>query len=87
MPLFWDCFADEGVVDDWGREFIGRARIASWNDGENIGVQSQIAVLAVKAVGDEVTLTISVTGNGYNGGGSFVVTTRGDRIARLTIRG
>jgi uncharacterized protein (TIGR02246 family) len=88
---FLDCFADDGVVEDWGREFVGRERIASWNDGENIGVQSQIAVQEVKTDprpdGVEVTLTITVTGNGYNGGGSFVVTVRSDRIARLTIRG
>ena len=38
---FLDSFTDDGVVDDWGREFVGREAIAGWNGRENIGVHSQ----------------------------------------------
>jgi hypothetical protein len=39
---FLDAFADDAVLDDWGRTFTGRAEIAVWNERENIGVKSHI---------------------------------------------
>ena len=33
---FLDAFADDAVINDWGREFTGKAEIATWNDNENI---------------------------------------------------
>lgn len=35
---------------------------------------------------DHTLLTIDVTGNGYNGGGVFDITTSGDLIQTLVIR-
>ncbi len=32
---FLAAFTDDGLVDDWGREFHGHAAIARWNDGEH----------------------------------------------------
>ena len=37
---FLAAFAEDGVIDDWGREFRGHAAIQRWSDGENIGVQA-----------------------------------------------
>ena len=80
--LFLDAFTEDGVVDDWGREFAGRARIAEWDAGENIGVHSRIEATSVRRAGDTVEFGVRVTGDGYNGGGTFTAELKGGKIAR-----
>ena len=84
---FLDAFTDDGVVDDWGREFAGRDRIAEWDAGENIGVHSRIEATSVRQDGNTVEFGVRVTGGGYNGGGTFTAQLRDGRIERLLIRG
>ena len=84
---FLDAFTDDATIVDWGRTFTGRDEIARWNDGENIGVQSHIEATGVERSGSTVTIGVAVSGNGYNGGGSFVFELDGDRIRRLVIAG
>ena len=84
---FVDCFAPDAVIDDWGREFTGHEAIAGGDARENIGVHSQIGVEQVTRDGSVFTATISVTGDGYNGGGTFAADVRDGLIERLTIRG
>jgi phenylacetic acid degradation operon negative regulatory protein len=84
---FLDAFTDDGVVDDWGRRFAGRARIAEWDAGENIGVHSRIVATSVRRTGDTVEFGVRVTGDGYNGGGTFTAELRDGRVALLRIRG
>ena len=85
--LFLDAFTEDGVVDDWGREFAGRNRIAEWDAGENIGVHSRIEATSVRRDGDTVEFGVRVSGGGYNGGGTFTARLRDDKIAELVIRG
>jgi hypothetical protein len=84
---FLDAFADGAVIDDWGRTFTGRDEIASWNDRENIGVNSHIDVTGVERDGDAVKVAVAVSGDGYNGGGAMTFTLAGDRIGRMVITG
>ena len=79
---FLDAFADDAVINDWGREFTGMAEIATWNNNENIGANSRIEQrsTATRAADLGTTVIISVSGNGDNGGGSFAFITRSDRI-------
>jgi ketosteroid isomerase-like protein len=84
---FLAAFADDATLTDWGRTFAGKAEIARWNDTENIGTQSRIAVTGVERSGATVTVGVAVSGNGYNGGGSFVFETGGDLITHLEISG
>jgi hypothetical protein len=84
---FLDAFTEDAVIDDWGREFAGQAEIATWNDNENIGVNSRIEATGATHEGDETTVAVRVSGNGYNGGGSMVFTTSAGRIRRLVITG
>jgi hypothetical protein len=84
---FLDAFTDDGVVDDWGRRFAGRERIAEWDAGENIGVHSRIEATSVRRAGDTVEFGVRVTGDGYNGGGTFTAELRDGRVALLRIRG
>jgi ketosteroid isomerase-like protein len=84
---FLDAFTDDGVVDDWGRRFAGRERIAEWDAGENIGVHSRIEATSVRRTGDTVEFGVRVSGDGYNGGGTFTAELRDGRVALLQIRG
>jgi|SRR6187200_612975 ketosteroid isomerase-like protein len=84
---FLDAFADDAVLDDWGRTFTGRDEIAGWNERENIGVNSHIEVTEVQREGDAVRVGVAVTGDGYNGGGAMTFELTGDRIARMVITG
>lgn len=84
---FLDAFTDDGVVDDWGRRFAGRERIAEWDAGESIGVHARIEATSVTRDGDTVEFGVRVTGGGYNGGGTFTARLRDDRVSELLIRG
>jgi phenylacetic acid degradation operon negative regulatory protein len=84
---FLAAFTEDGVVDDWGRRFVGRDRIAEWDAGENIGVHSRIEATSVRRSGDTVEFGVRVTGGGYNGGGTFTARLRDGKVAELVIRG
>ena len=84
---FLDAFTDDGVVDDWGRRFEGRDRIAEWDAAENIGVHSRIEATSMRVSGDTVEFGVRVSGDGYNGGGTVTARLRDGKIAELVIRG
>lgn len=84
---FLAAFADDAVLDDWGRTFSGHEEIAGWNARENIGVNSHIEVTGVERSGNQVRVGVSVSGDGYNGGGAFTFELAGGRIARMVITG
>jgi ketosteroid isomerase-like protein len=83
---FLDAFTDDGVVDDWGREFRGRDAIKSWSDGENIGVHAVLTPTSVTSSGVEYVVTADVAGGGFNGPSHFTFRVEGERVARMTIR-
>jgi hypothetical protein len=87
VDAFLDAFADDAVLDDWGRKFAGRAAIAGWNERENIGVNSHIEATGVERGSDGIRVGVSVSGDGYNGGGAMTFVLVGDRIARMVITG
>jgi ketosteroid isomerase-like protein len=84
---FLEAFADDAVLIDWGRAFTGREQIAGWDRNENIGVHSRIDVTGVQREGSTTVVGVSVSGEGYDGGGSFAFQTAGGRITRMEIRG
>jgi hypothetical protein len=84
---FLDAFAEDGIVDDWGRTFTGHTEIAGWNAAENIGVNSHIDVTEVTRDGDTIRVGVAVSGDGYNGGGAFTFELAGGKIARMVITG
>lgn len=83
---FLAAFAPDGVVDDWGREFHGHEAIKGWSDRENIGVQSHFDVLDATTDDGNVLVTVTVSGNGFNGPSHFTFQLAGDHVARMTIR-
>jgi hypothetical protein len=83
---FLASFTEDGVVDDWGREFAGPDAIRGWSDAEFIGVDVTLAVTGVTTEGDETTVKAQVGGSGFNGPSTFTFAVRDDRVARMTIR-
>jgi ketosteroid isomerase-like protein len=83
---FLACFTEDGVVDDWGREFHGSDGIRKWSDAEFIGVAVTLAPTAIEQHGDETIVTADVGGEGFNGPSHFSFKLAGERVSRMTIR-
>jgi ketosteroid isomerase-like protein len=86
VEAFLGLFAEDGVVDDWGREFPGREAIRGWSDAEFIGKQVTLAVDRVEQDGARTVVSAEVGGNGFNGPSHFAFDLDGAGIARMTIR-
>jgi hypothetical protein len=87
---FLKTFAADAYLNDWGRGFTGRAGVASWNKTDNIGKQAHFELVDFQTgEGNDTernyTVTLKVSGNGYNGTGPMEFTVRGDLISRLVI--
>jgi SnoaL-like domain len=86
LPRFLALFTEDGVVDDWGREFRGVPQIKSWSDAEFIGKRVSLAVEEVERRGAETVVTAQVGGDGFNGPSHFTFEVAGDKVSRMTIR-
>lgn len=86
VDAFLAGFAEDGVVDDWGREFRGAAAIRGWSDNEFIGKQVSLDVTGVVSKAGETVVTAQVGGNGFNGPSHFSFRVAGGRVSRMTIR-
>ena len=82
---FLACFPPDGVVDDWGREFVGHHEIRGWSDHEFIGVKVNLNVVQVAIEDVAVVVTAQVGGDGFNGPSHFTFTIDGDHIASMAI--
>jgi hypothetical protein len=83
---FLASFTDDGVVDDWGREFAGPEAIKLWSDKEFIGVGVVLNISATTTDGDVTTVAADVGGSGFNGPSRFMFTVRDGLVSRMTIR-
>jgi hypothetical protein len=83
---FLASFTDDGVVDDWGREFAGADAIRAWSDKEFIGVAVTLEIVTVTSEGDTTTVAAQVGGGGFNGPSHFTFAVRDGLVARMTIR-
>ena len=86
VDAFLDAFGAGGVVDDWGREFVGRDAIRRWSDAEFIGKQVTLDVTGVENDGGRTVVSAQVGGNGFNGPSHFGFDVDGATVARMTIR-
>ncbi len=83
---FLATFADGGVVDDWGREFVGTDAIRGWSDREFIGKRVSLDIRSIERDGDATVVTAEVGGEGFNGPSHFSFLVDGARVSRMTIR-
>jgi hypothetical protein len=86
VDAFLATFVDDGVVDDWGREFAGADAIRSWSDREFIGQRVSLDVREVERRADTTIVTADVGGDGFNGPSHFSFLVDDDRVVRMTIR-
>ncbi|MEV4759368.1 nuclear transport factor 2 family protein [Micromonospora sp. NPDC049559] len=87
VDAFLAGFTEDGVVDDWGREFRGADEIRAWSDAEFIGKRVTLTVERVERRGAESVVAAQVGGEGFTGPSHFAFRTDGDRVSRMTIRG
>jgi hypothetical protein len=83
---FLATFVRDGVVDDWGREFVGADAIRGWSDSEFIGKRVSLEVRDVQHQGELTVVTAEVGGDGFNGPSHFSFSIDGDLVSRMTIR-
>ena len=79
-------FTADGVVDDWGREFVGTRAIRAWSHREFIGQHVTLDIQHIAHDGDTVAVAADVGGDGFNGTSHISLTIRGDRVSRMTLR-
>ena len=84
---FTAVFAEDAVLDDWGRIFHGRDGVASWNRTDNIGKHTHFDLVGIEETDnpDQVIATLTVSGGRFNGTGPMTFTFRNGRITRLVI--
>jgi hypothetical protein len=75
-------FTEDGLVDDWGREFTGADAIRGWSDGEFIGVDVMLTVTGTATTRDETTVSAEVGGRAP----TDRATLRGGLVSQMTIR-
>ena len=80
-------FPDDGVVDDWGRRFVGHDAIRGWSDNEFIGAHGRMTVTDVDQHDDEVTVTSHWVSNHYTGTSRVAFRLDGDLISEMRISG
>jgi len=83
---FLATFVEGGVVDDWGREFVGEDAIRGWSDREFIGKHVSLGIRGIERDGESTVVTADVGGEGFNGPSHFSFLVDDDRVSRMTIR-
>jgi hypothetical protein len=84
---FVAAFTEDAYLNDWGREFHGREGVRAWNRTDNIGVRSHFELVSAEpgTTPGSYTVTLTVTGDGFNGTGPMNFELRDGRIASLRI--
>jgi hypothetical protein len=84
---FVSAFTTDAFLSDWGREFHGREGVRRWDSTDNIGVNAHFVLVGVSDGADPETyvVTLTVTGDGYNGTGPMTFSLRDGLIASLRI--
>ncbi len=82
---FLDAFTEDGVVNDWGRMFQGRAAIKQWSDKEFIGAHGTMTVTDVAVTDGEVRVTADWRSTHANGLSLFAFTILDHKIQQMRI--
>ena len=84
---FLALFAHDGMVDDFGRRFIGRGAIRGWSDKEYIGAKGRLTVKSVEVTAKGTVVIADWASNFYTGPSRFLFMLEGEQIREMRIRG
>ena len=83
---FLDLFTADGIVDDWDRRFVGRARIKEWSDAETIGAHGTLTITNVLSVDPQKIVADTFwKSEAFTGPGRFTFTLASGKIKGLKI--
>lgn len=84
---FAELFGTDGVVDDWGRVFVGRAQVRGWSDREFLGLNGRLTVHRRSTQPPSVLIVTIGTDGGYNGPSTltFTLSPDGEGIDRMAM--
>lgn len=83
--LFLSFFTPDGVVDDWGRRFVGPQAIRAWSDREFIGAKGTLTVKNVQQADGSVRVAAGWTSKAYSGDSLFVFVVADGKIHEMRI--
>lgn len=85
-PAFLDLFTTDGVVDDWGRRFVGHAAIKQWSDAETIGAHGTLTITKMISADERhIVADTFWRSEAFTGPGRFRFTLEGAKIRELKI--
>ncbi len=83
LLAFFD--AEQDVIIDASRTFVGHAAMRPWNDKEFIGAWGQVTARSVSNSANVVTVVADWKSAAYTGLSKFVFVLEGERIAELRL--
>lgn len=76
---------NDGLINDWGRKFVGHKAIKGWSDKEFIGAKGQIKPTKIEHKDNVISLWAGWTSNFYSGDSKFVFVVDGEKIKEMRI--
>lgn len=76
---------EKGVINDWGRTFVGHDEIKKWSDKEFIGAKGKMTLTKVEKSGAEYRVFADWKSDFYSGASLFVFTLDGEKIKEMRI--
>lgn len=76
---------EKGVINDWGRKFVGHQAIKGWSDKEFIGAKGKMTPTKVEKNGEEYKVFADWKSNFYSGASLFIFTLDGEKIKEMRI--
>lgn len=78
-------FAEDGVIDDWGTKYHGRAGARQWAGSDAIGAGAQMTLLSARTEGDVTTTTFDWRSRVFNGESAGIFTVRHGELTSFVI--
>jgi hypothetical protein len=82
---FLNSFTADGLVNDWGSVYRGRAEIAAWNARELIGAKGHLTVTGAGKAGGAIFVTGEWKSSFFSGASRMEFTVAGDKIKEMKI--
>lgn len=85
MDAFVALFTPDGIVNDWGTEYIGHDRVRRWAHTDAIGAGARMRILSAVTEGSTTTIRFEWRSRVFNGESTGVFLIENDLIRGFTI--